>query len=75
MAEFLQSPWVQRALFAVGGVLLGYLAERLVMERAHHLAASSRFKWDDLLISSLRWLPTVWLGSGGVYIALSIGTV
>lgn len=75
MTEFLQSPWVQRATFALGGILLGYLVERLVMERAHTLAASSRYKWDDLIVASLRRLPTVWLGSAGVYLALTVGTV
>jgi len=73
MPDILLSPWVQRAVFALGGILLGYLVERLVMERAHRLAASSRFKWDDLVVASLRRLPTVWLGSGGVYIAVTIG--
>ena len=75
MIEFLQSVWVQRAAFAVGGILLGYLVERLVIERARKLASISRFKWDDLLVEALRGLPTVWLGSGGVYFALNIGTV
>ena len=75
MPDFLLSPWVQRAAFALGGVVLGYLVERLVMERAHKLAASSRFKWDDLVVESLRRLPTVWLGSGGVYFAVRVGDV
>lgn len=75
MIELLESAWVQRAAFALGGVLLGYLVERLVIARARKLAAISRFKWDDLLVEALRGLPTVWLGSAGAYIALSIGTV
>ena len=73
MTDFLQSPWVQRITFALGGIVLGYLVERLVVERAHKLAAISRFKWDDLLVESLRGLPTVWLGSGGLYFALNVG--
>jgi len=75
MPDILLSPWVQRAAFALGGVALGYLVERLVMERAHKLAASSRFEWDDLAVAALRRLPTVWLGSGGVYLAVRVGEV
>jgi small-conductance mechanosensitive channel len=73
MPEFLLSPWAQRIAFALGGLLLGYVVERLVIERARKLAVSSRFKWDDLMMESLRGLPTVWLGSGGVYLAVTVG--
>jgi small-conductance mechanosensitive channel len=75
MTDLLQSVWLQRIAFAVGGIVLGYLVERLVIGRAHRLASSSRFKWDDLIVASLRRLPTIWLGAAGVYLALSVGTV
>lgn len=75
MPDILLSPWVQRVAFVLGGVVLGYLVERLVMERAHKLAASSRFKWDDVVVHALRRLPMVWLGSGGVYLAVTVGDV
>ncbi len=73
MSDLLQSPWVQRIAFALGGIVLGYLVERLVIKRAHKLALISRFKWDDLLVESLRGLPAIWLGSGGAYLALNVG--
>jgi small-conductance mechanosensitive channel len=75
MSEFLRSPWVQRLGFAVGGLLAGYLVERLVMKRMHKLAVSSRFRWDDLVVESLKGFPTVWLGCGGVYLALTVGAL
>ncbi|MDA0327917.1 MAG: mechanosensitive ion channel family protein [Gemmatimonadetes bacterium] len=75
MPDFVQSPWVQRIAFSLGGLLLGYLVERLVVERAHRLAVISSFKWDDLLVGSLRGLPAIWLGAGGAYFALSVGDV
>lgn len=75
MSELLQSPWVQRAVFAVGGLVLGLLVERLVVERLRRLVAASRFRWDDLVIASLRGLPTVWLAAAGVYFALQVGEV
>lgn len=73
MTEFLRSAWVHRLALALGGLLLGYLVDRLVMRRVHKLAVSSRFKWDDLVVESLRGLSTVWLGCGGAYLALTVG--
>lgn len=74
MLEFLQSPWVQRVALVAGGLAVGLLVERLVVHRARGLAARTKYKWDDLVISALHGLPTVWLGSAGVYFALSVGT-
>jgi small-conductance mechanosensitive channel len=75
MTDFLQSPWVQRGIFVLGGMVLGYLVERVAMARLHELAKISRFKWDDLVVESLRGLPTVWLTSAGVYFAMTVGDV
>lgn len=75
MIEFIQLPWVQRIAFALGGVLLGFLLERIVVARLHKLVHDSRFKWDDLIVESIRGLPTIWLGAGGVYLAISVGQV
>ena len=71
--ELLQSPWVHRAVFVLGGVALGYLMERLVVTRLHKLTMGTRFTWDDLLVESIRWLPTVWLSAAGVYLASTLG--
>jgi small-conductance mechanosensitive channel len=59
----------------VGGLLLGFLLEFVVIRRAHKLAARTRFKWDDLLVGSLRGVTTMWMGAGGVYLALNVGTL
>jgi small-conductance mechanosensitive channel len=72
MIEFIQLPWVQRVTFALGGIVLGLLVERLVVARVHRLAEATRFRWDDLLLKSLRGLPTIWLGTAGVYLALTV---
>ena len=75
MTEFLQAPWVQRSVFILGGLLLGYIIERLVMARLHVLAKNTRFKWDDLVVDSLKRLPTVWLAATGIYLASTVGDV
>jgi len=74
MTEFLENPWVQRIGFLLGGLVAGVVAEFVVVRRLHKLAEGTRFKWDDLLIGSLRGVATTWLGAGGVYLALNVGT-
>ena len=74
MTELLENPWVQRVGFVVGGLVVGIVLEFLVIRRAHKLAERTRFKWDDLLIGSLRGVATTWSGAGGVYLALNVGT-
>ena len=74
MTELLENLWVQRAGFVVGGLLVGIVLEFVVIQRAHKLAERTRFKWDDLLIGSLRGVATTWAGAGGVYLALNVGT-
>jgi len=73
MTEFFQIAWVQRTILVVGGALVGFLLERVVVERAHRIAQKTRFKWDDLLVESVRGVPTVWLSCLGSYLALSVG--
>ena len=75
MTEFLENPWIQRVGFVVGGVVVGVLLEFIVIRRVHKLAERTRFKWDDLLVGSIRGVATMWMGAGGVYLALNVGTV
>ena len=71
MTELLQNPWVQRVSYALGGLLLGLVVERLVVARFRRIAATTAFQWDDLLLTSLRGLPTIWFAVGGVYLAIA----
>lgn len=75
MSEFLQEPWVQRAILIVGGVLLGLLSERVLVRRIQRIALRTRYRWDDLIVNALKGLPTLWLSSAGVYFAVNVGTV
>jgi small-conductance mechanosensitive channel len=75
MTDFLAQVWIQRTAFAVGGLLLGFVVERVVVRRAHAIAERTKIKWDDLIVSSVRGLVTIWFASGGVYLAMSVGTV
>jgi small-conductance mechanosensitive channel len=75
MTDFFQIAWVQRTILVVGGTLVGFLLERVVVQRAHRIAQKTRFKWDDLVVEAVRGVPTVWLTCAGIYLALGVGTV
>ena len=61
MTELLDNPWVQRLGFVFGGFVLGVLLEFVIIRRIHKLAEQTRFKWDDMLIGSIRGVGTIWL--------------
>jgi small-conductance mechanosensitive channel len=71
MTEFLRIPWVLATAYGAAGYLLGILVERLVVARIGRFTATTRYKWDDLLLTSIRGLPAVWLGAFGVYLGLT----
>jgi small-conductance mechanosensitive channel len=72
MIDFLQLPWVQRVAFGVGGVALGLLVERLVVARIGRFAEGTRSRWDDVLLRSIRGLPTIWFAAAGAYLTLTV---
>ncbi|MFG1690596.1 mechanosensitive ion channel family protein, partial [Gemmatimonadota bacterium] len=75
MTEFLATDWIQRIAFILGGLILGYLVERLFLRWIHRAAKWTEWEWDDVLADSLRWIPTIWITAGGVTIAMGIGEV
>ena len=75
MTDLLAIEWVQRLGLVLGGLVLGLLTERVVVERARRMAARTRLRWDDLVVESVRGVPTIWITAAGVYFAVSVGTV
>jgi len=69
--ELFANPWVQRVSYALGGLLVGLVLEGLVVARFRRIAATTAFQWDDLLLTSLRGLPTIWFAVAGVYFAVT----
>jgi small-conductance mechanosensitive channel len=73
--DFLNPDWVQWIAFSLGGLVLGLLVEKFVVQRASKLAARTKVTWDDLAVSSIKGVPTAWFTSGGIYLALNVGGV
>ena len=59
-------------ILAVGGFLVGIVVEKLVLARLKRIATRTKWEWDDLVINSLRWMPTLWFVIVGLRMAIRI---
>ena len=75
MMEILRMPWVLLPASGLAGLLIGAVIERIVIGRLRRFTATTRLKWDDVLVKSLGGLLTVWFGVFGLYLALSTSGV
>lgn len=47
-------------LYTLGGFILGYFLERIVLSRIEKYAQKTKWKFDDILFLSIRGLVTIW---------------
>ncbi len=57
-------------ILAVGGFLVGIVVEKLVLARLKRIATRTKWEWDEIVINSLRWMPTLWFVIVGVRMAV-----
>ena len=57
-------------ILVVGGFLVGIVVEKLVLARLRRIAARTKWEWDEIVINSLRWMPTLWFVVVGVRMAV-----
>lgn len=57
-------------ILAVGGFLVGIVAEKLILARLKRIATRTKWEWDELVINSLRWMPTLWFVIVGLRMAI-----
>lgn len=56
--------------FIAGGFIIGALFERIVLVKLKKLSSKTRWKADELVITSLRGMMILWFGLAGIYSAL-----
>ena len=61
--------WVLPASLFAGGVVLGLLLETYLFTRLRSLADRTSWRWDDLVLGSLRGMPLIWLATAGAFAA------
>jgi small-conductance mechanosensitive channel len=62
-------PWLVPVVQIVGGLLLGLIAERVVLWRLRHLASRTKSELDDVVVAALHGMPLLWFVLAGLYAA------
>jgi small-conductance mechanosensitive channel len=64
------SPWLLPAIFVGSGLVLGIFIDHVVLPILMKLASKTKWKFDDIIIGSLRGLFIVWFGVLGAHLAI-----
>jgi small-conductance mechanosensitive channel len=54
----------------IGGFLVGFVIEKIVLRRIRGLAGKTRWRYDEVIVSSLSGMIILWFILGGVYSSL-----
>lgn len=54
----------------VGGFLAGLIIEKVILTRLKRITERTKWKADDIVISSLHWMIVLWFVSIGIYAAI-----
>ena len=57
--------WGLPAGFVLGGLLVGWLFERVVLRRLERLSQKTRTNWDDVVVGAVRHAPILWFTALG----------
>lgn len=69
-SELAQLPfeqWILPLSLFAGGIVLGLLSEFYLIARIREVAERTRWRWDDLVLESLRGMAFVWFAAAGLY--------
>jgi small-conductance mechanosensitive channel len=61
--------WLRPVLFLLGGLVLGLIIERIILNRLRHLAGQTRSGADDVVVRALGNQPVFWAFLAGAYAA------
>ena len=71
MIQFLtDTPWLAQVSLVLGGIVLGFAAERVCVRWLGRVAKGTDAQWDDAIIRSIHWMPMIWFVSAGIYFAV-----
>lgn len=62
--------YVMPTLFIIGGAILGWFAEKLIIAKLKVLSQKTQSVIDDILVHSLHHLIIFWFTAAGIYISL-----
>jgi small-conductance mechanosensitive channel len=62
--------WIVPAIYIVGGLLAGFVFEKIIRVKLKHLAKRTKWKGNLIIVDSLRGMVIMWLLIAGIYGAL-----
>ena len=62
--------WIVAAIYIIGGFVVGFVFEKIVLAELRHIAKKTPWKGDNVIINSLRGMVIIWLLIAGIYGAI-----
>lgn len=62
--------WIVPAVYIIGGLIAGFIFEKIILAELKHLAKKTKWKGDIIIIKSLRGMVIIWLLIAGIYGAI-----
>lgn len=69
VAPLFSNPWILPGLIAVGGILLGWIADRVVRVQLEKWAKTTPWKGDEIILASLKGIVWLWVALLGFHLA------
>ena len=62
--------WIVPAVYIIGGLVAGFIFEKIIFAELKHIAKKTKWKGDNIIINSLRGMIIIWLLIAGIYGAI-----
>lgn len=62
--------WVLPSALIVGGFLIGIIFEKVIVKKLKSAALRTKWKGDEIIISSIQGVTTLWFVLAGIYVAI-----
>jgi len=62
--------WVLPSALIAGGFLIGIIFEKIIVKKLKSVALRTKWKGDEIIISSIQGVTTLWFVIAGIYVAI-----
>lgn len=62
--------WVLPSALIAGGFLIGIIFEKVIVKKLKSVALRTKWKGDEIIISSIQGVTTLWFVIAGIYVAI-----
>ncbi len=62
--------WVLPSALIIGGLLIGIIFEKVIVKKLKSAALRTKWRGDEIIISSIQGVATLWFVIAGIYVAI-----